>query len=122
MPQYAATYVERDVSKVLELRDAGTFSRFVRLCAGRAEQPLNLTSLANDISVSHHTIRSWVDVLEAAYLVFRLPPWHENFGKRIVKTHGATRVAGRERECRVGNRHRRKFGLLLQSVEFVHKA
>jgi uncharacterized protein len=86
MSQYVATYVERDVREVLELRDIGLFSRFVRLCAGRAGQLLNLSSLANDASVSHHTARTWIDVLEASYLVFRLQPWHENFGKRIVKT------------------------------------
>jgi hypothetical protein len=86
MPQYVATYVERDVREVLELRDIGLFSRFVRLCAGRAGQLLNLSSLANDASVTHHTARTWIDVLEASYLVFRLQPWHENFGKRIVKT------------------------------------
>jgi uncharacterized protein len=86
MPQYVATYVERDVREILELRDIGLFSRFVRLCAGRAGQLLNLTSLANDVSVSHHTVRSWIDVLEASYLVFRLPPWHVNLTKRLVKT------------------------------------
>lgn len=85
MPQYAATYVERDVRDILELRDVGVFSRFIRLCAGRAGQLLNLTSLANDVAVSHHTVRSWLDVLEASYLVFRLAPWHVNLAKRLVK-------------------------------------
>ncbi len=86
MPQYVATYVERDVRDILELRDVGVFSRFIRLCAGRVGQLLNLTSLGNDVSVSHHTVRAWLDVLEASYLVFRLPPWHANVAKRLVKS------------------------------------
>jgi len=86
MSQYVATYLERDVREILELRDVAAFSRFVRLCAGRAGQLLNHSSLGADASVSHNTAKTWLDVFEASYVVVRLAPWHENFGKRIVKT------------------------------------
>ncbi len=84
--QYVATYVERDVREILSVKDLGTFSRFVRLCASRVGQLLNLSSLAADCGITHNTARSWIDVLEAAYLLIQLRPWHENFGKRLIKT------------------------------------
>lgn len=86
MSQYVATYVERDIREVLALRDVSAFSRFVRLCAGRAGQLLNLSALGAEASVTHSTAKTWLDVLEASYIIVRLRPWHENFGKRIVKT------------------------------------
>ncbi len=85
-PQYVATYVERDVREILPVKDLGSFSRFVRLCAGRVGQLLNLSSLASDCGVTHNTAKAWIDVLEASYLVIQLRPWHENFGKRLIKT------------------------------------
>jgi len=85
-PQYVATYVERDVREILPIKDLGAFSRFVRLCAARAGQLLNLSSLAADCGITHNTAKSWIDVLEASYLVVQLRPWFENFGKRLVKT------------------------------------
>lgn len=62
------------------------FQRFLRLCAGRTGQLLNMNALAVEVGVSHATIRSWISVLEASHLVFMLPPYHRNFGKRLVKT------------------------------------
>jgi hypothetical protein len=85
-PSYVATYVERDVRQMLAVRDLDRFQRFVRLCAARSGQLLNLSSLASDAGISHVTAREWLTVLEASYLVLRLPPYHSNFGKRLVKT------------------------------------
>jgi uncharacterized protein len=83
---YVATYVERDVRQVLGVGDLGAFQAFVGLCAGRTGQLLNLSSLGNDCGITHNTARSWLSVLEAGYLVFRLRPHHRNLGKRLIKT------------------------------------
>ena len=85
-PNYIATYLERDVRQLLAVRDLALFQRFVRLCAARTGQLLNLSALANDCGISHTTAREWLSVLEASYLVLLLPPYHRNFGKRLVKT------------------------------------
>ena len=83
---YLATYVERDVRQVLNVSDLQAFQSFVRLCAGRAGQLVNLSSLGSDCGVTHNTARSWLSVLEASYVVLRVAPWHANLGKRLVKT------------------------------------
>jgi hypothetical protein len=83
---YVMTYVERDVRQIIEVQNLSLFQRFIKMCAARAGQLINLTSLANDCGVSHVTIRSWLSVLEAGYVVFLLQPHHQNFGKRLVKT------------------------------------
>ena len=83
---YVATYLERDVRQVLNVQDLGTFQRFLRLCAGRSGQLLNLSALAGEAGISHSTARAWLSVLESSDLVFLLPPFHRNFGKRLVKT------------------------------------
>jgi len=85
-PNYIATYLERDVRQLLAVRDLSLFQRFVRMCAARTGQLLNLSALANDCGVSHTTAREWLSVLEASYLIFLLPPYHRNFGKRLVKS------------------------------------
>lgn len=82
---YLATYIERDVRQISEIRDLSLFQRFVKLCAARCGQLLNLTSLANDCGISHTTARAWISVLEAGYIIFLLSPYHRNFGKRLVK-------------------------------------
>jgi hypothetical protein len=64
----------------------GTFQRFLKLCAGRTGQLLNLSSLANDCGITHNTAKAWISVLEASYIVHLLPPHHQNFNKRLVKT------------------------------------
>lgn len=81
-----ATYVERDVRQLLQIKDLQLFQRFLRLAAARSGQLLNLSSLAADAGISSVTAREWITVLEASYLVMRLPPYFENFGKRLVKT------------------------------------
>jgi predicted AAA+ superfamily ATPase len=83
---YVATYIERDVRQVLRIRDLSSFQRFLRLCAGRAGQLLNLNALGEEAGIAHSTARAWLSLLEASYLVFQLPPYHRNFGKRLVKT------------------------------------
>jgi len=84
-PNYIRTYVERDVRQLKNISDLYTFERFVRLCAGRVGQLLNLSNLAVECGIDGKTAASWLGVLEASFVVFRLYPWHENFNKRIVK-------------------------------------
>lgn len=83
---YFETYVERDIRRLAAVRDLTLFERFVRLCAGRVGQLLNLQSLAADVGVSHTTARAWLTLLEASFLVFLLPPWFTNTRKRLVKS------------------------------------
>jgi uncharacterized protein len=85
-PNYVATYLERDVRQLLGVRDLSTFQRFLRLCAARSGQLLNLTALGADCGITSVTARQWMSVLESSYLVTLLPPYHANFGKRLVKT------------------------------------
>jgi len=83
---YIATYLERDVRQVAAIQDFGVFQRFVRLCAARTGQLLNLSAVANDCGIAQGTARNWLGVLQASYVAFLLPPHHRNFGKRLVKT------------------------------------
>lgn len=83
---YVNTYIERDVRQLLAVRDLSQFQRFLRMCAARSGQLLNLTALGADCGISAVTVREWLSVLEASYLVVRLQPYHRNFGKRLVKT------------------------------------
>lgn len=83
---YVLTYLERDVRQIIGVRNLTLFQRFVRMCAARTGQLLNLSSLANDCGISHNTAKSWLSVLEASYIIFTLKPYHKNFGKRLVKT------------------------------------
>ena len=68
------------------VHDLQRFERFVRLCAGRSGQLLNLVSLGNDAGVSQPTARAWIDLLQTSFIVYLLPPWHTNSGKRLVKS------------------------------------
>ena len=83
---YVRTYLERDVRQLINIHDLGNFQRFLRLCAARTGQLLNLSSLATDCGITHNTAKSWISVLEASYIVHLLPPHHRNFNKRLVKT------------------------------------
>ena len=83
---YFATYVERDVRRLGGIRDLSTFERFVRLCAGRVGRLTDLVGLGRDAGVSHTTARNWLGVLEASFIAFRLPPFHANVRKRLVKS------------------------------------
>jgi hypothetical protein len=83
---YVTAYVERDVRQITQVQDLENFQRFIRLCAGRTGQLLNLSSLATECGITHNTAKAWISVLEASYLVFLLRPHHANFNKRLVKT------------------------------------
>lgn len=82
---YYSTYVERDVRQLIQLRDASLFEKMLKLVAGRAGQIMDVNSLANDVGVDNKTIAHWLSILEASFILFKLPPYHENFGKRIIK-------------------------------------
>lgn len=86
LADYFATYVERDLRQLTAVHDLQRFERFVRLCAGRTGQLLNLDSLGNDAGVSHATARAWIDLLQTSYIVHLLPPWFTNSGKRLIKS------------------------------------
>lgn len=83
---YYSTYIERDVRQLIKVKDLNKFQTFIRLCAGRIGSEFNASALANAVGVSSVTINEWLSVLETAYIVFRLPPFHKNIGKRLVKT------------------------------------
>lgn len=82
---YVETYVERDMRLIINIRDLGQFQKFLKLCAGRAGQLLNMQSLANDIGISHTTVRSWITILEASYIIFLLRPYFRNVSRRLIK-------------------------------------
>lgn len=83
---YIRTYIEKDVTELINIRDINSFRTFLGLCAARSGQLLNLTTLANDCNISQPTAKAWLSVLESSYLIFLLYPYHENFNKRMVKT------------------------------------
>ena len=83
---YFGTYIERDVRRLGGVRDLSNFERFVRLCAGRVGRLTDLVALGREAGVSHTTARNWLSVLEASYIAFRLPPFHANIRKRLVKS------------------------------------
>lgn len=85
-PSYLATYVERDLRLLLNIRDLSTFQLFLKMCAARTGQLLNLSSVANDCGINHNTAKAWISVLEASYILFLLRPHHANFNKRLVKS------------------------------------
>ncbi|MGC8654403.1 MAG: DUF4143 domain-containing protein [Candidatus Kryptoniota bacterium] len=72
--------------QMIQIRDLSTFQRFVRMCAARTGQLLNLSSLANDCGITHNTARAWVSTLEASFILYLLKPHFQNFNKRLVKT------------------------------------
>ncbi len=85
-PSYIQTYLERDVRQIKNVDNLAVFQKFLKLCAARTGQLLNLSSLAIECGITHNTARSWIGILEASYLVHLLKPYHENFNKRVVKT------------------------------------
>jgi len=82
---YYQTYVERDVRLLINLKDLSLFEKLLKLLAGRTGQLIDYSSLANDVGVDAKTIRNWLSILEASFLVFKLPAYFENFGKRVIK-------------------------------------
>tara|TARA_R110000868_G_scaffold158036_3_gene385788 strand:- start:35544 stop:36704 length:1161 start_codon:yes stop_codon:yes gene_type:complete len=83
---YIRTYLERDVRSIVNVKNLSTFQLFLKLCAGRHGQLLNMNNLAQDCGLSHTTISQWLNILEASYIIYRLQPYHNNFKKRQVKT------------------------------------
>jgi uncharacterized protein len=85
-PAYTETYIQRDVRQIQNVRDLNLFIRFIKLCAGRVGQLLDYTSLANDTGTSVNTIKNWISVLEASYIILLVQPYFENLNKRQVKS------------------------------------
>lgn len=83
---YTQTYLEKDVRQISQIQNLMQFQNCMKLCAGRIGQILDYASLSNEVGVSANTIKSWISVLEASYIVIRLKPYFENFGKRIIKS------------------------------------
>lgn len=83
---YYQTYVQRDVRNMINLKDLFLFEKFIKLCAGRIGQIFEASSLANEVGVSSHTINHWLSILEASFIIFRLQPYYENLGKRLIKS------------------------------------
>lgn len=83
---YIQTYVERDLSELIQIKDLKLFRNFISLCAARSGQLLNLNSLANECGISQPTAKSWLSVLETSYIVYQLHPYFSNFNKRITKS------------------------------------
>ena len=86
LADYTSTYIQRDVRQVINIGDLQTFSGFLKLCAGRTGQEINLSTLGNDVGISRNTARSWLSVLETSYIIHRLPAWHVTIRKQIAKT------------------------------------
>jgi predicted AAA+ superfamily ATPase len=83
---FIQTYLERDVRQIVNVGDINTFNRFLRMCAARTGQILNISELARDVGMSVPTIKKWLSVLEASYQIYLLPPHFNNLGKRIIKS------------------------------------
>lgn len=86
LSSYIQTYLERDVRQVMNVGDLNSFNRFLRLCATRTGQILNMSELGRDVGVSVPTVKKWLSILEASYQIYLLPPHFNNFGKRIIKS------------------------------------
>ena len=83
---YVSSYLERDLRYFTQVGDLSTFKKFMGICAARIGQLLNLTSLARDCGISDATAKRWLSILEASYIVYLLQPYHNNLGKRLIKT------------------------------------
>ena len=84
-PSYLQTYIERDVRAIKNIGNLNTFTRFLQLCAGRVGQLLNLSAIGNEVGIDAKTVRSWLSVLEASFVIFFLSPFYKNYNKRVVK-------------------------------------
>lgn len=86
LADYVATYVQRDVRQLLNVGDLRTFTNFLQLCAGATAGETHLSRLGADVGIAHNTAKAWLSVLEATYLIFRVPGWHPTFRKQVVKS------------------------------------
>lgn len=85
-PAYIRTYVERDVRLIKNIESSSAFTKFLRICAGRIGQLVNLSAISNECGIDLKTVQSWLSVLESSYIIFLLKPHHINYNKRLVKT------------------------------------
>lgn len=85
-PNYVDTYIERDVSNLLDVRNKASFRKMLEICALNVGSLLNYSSLSNDAGISSSTVKSWLSVLESSYIVFMLHPFHSNARKRLTKS------------------------------------
>jgi len=83
---YIRTYLERDVRLIRNIGDILVFSKFLKICASRTSQLLNMSSIAKELGVEHKTLDAWLSVLESSYILYRLPPYFNNFNKRLIKS------------------------------------
>lgn len=83
---YLETYVEKDVRAISKVKDLFQFHRFLRLCAGRTGQIVNFNSISNELGIDHKTVKEWISIAAASYIIYLLPPYHKNFSKRIRKS------------------------------------
>ncbi|NQT47315.1 MAG: ATP-binding protein [Candidatus Omnitrophica bacterium] len=83
---YTSTYIERDIRNIINVKDLSKFELFLKLCASKTGQILNISSLGNDCGINHNTAKSWLSVLEASYIIHLVRPHHSNFKKRLVKS------------------------------------
>lgn len=83
---YLQTYIERDVRKMVNVKDLNAFQKFMGVCASRVGQLINYEDICNAIGVSNNTIKHWLSILEASYIIFRLQPYYANINKRLIKT------------------------------------
>lgn len=82
---YIKTYVDKDVRLLRNISDFSSFTRFIKLCAGRCSQILNISQLAEDAGITRKTAESWLSILETSYIIYLLKPYYKNFGKRVIK-------------------------------------
>jgi uncharacterized protein len=85
-PNYIQTYLEKDVRELINVKNLMAFKRFLGLCAGRHGQLLDISGLANDAGIARQTVNEWLSALEASFLIYLLPPYHNNFNKRLTKS------------------------------------
>jgi len=83
---YFQTYVERDLRQLIQVKDLMQFERFVQILTGRIGLIINMEEIGGEVGISSHTVKQWISILEASFIVFRLPPYFENFGKRMIKS------------------------------------
>lgn len=86
MSSYYTTYVERDLRSLINIKDLSAFQTFIRLCAGRIGQEFNASAISIEVGVSVPTIKQWLSILSASYIVYLLHPYYANIGKRLTKT------------------------------------
>jgi len=85
LDNYLLTYIERDVRQLSQIGDLEAFGNFLALAAGRSASEINLSAIGGDAGVAHNTARAWLSVLEASFVIFRLPAWHGNLRKQLTK-------------------------------------